>query len=217
MKEIKNVVFDVGDVLVHFRYRDHMRDMGFSEDAVECLSENMVLTPFWHELDLGIRTEADAVEKYTKEYPQYAEEVRTFWANTDDLVWEYPYARPLIRGIKALGYGVYVLSNYPTELSARHWPKFRFLPETDGHIISALEKIAKPDPAIYRLLESRFGIRLSECLFIDDRPVNIEGAKALGMDALLFTGYEELLRELKEQYGMDVRPGEQSEIVDLEE
>ena len=50
----------------------------------------------------------------------------------------------------AAGYGAYILSNYPKELSETHWPKFRFLPEADGYIISALEKLAKPDPAIFR-------------------------------------------------------------------
>jgi len=201
---IKNVVFDVGDVLVSFRYRDHMRDLGFSGEAVDFLSENMILTNFWHEMDMGIRTEKDAVEHFTALYPQYKDEILRFWADTDGLVAEYPYAKPLISGIKASGRGVYVLSNYPEELSGRHWPKFRFLPEADGYIISALEKLAKPDPSIYKLLFSRFGLTPGECLFIDDRPSNVEAAKGVGMQAVLFTGPEALLKELS-SFGIEVR------------
>ena len=193
---IRNIVFDVGDVLVCFRYRDHMRDLGFSEEAVDFLSENMVLTAFWHEMDMGIRSEKDAIEHFTVLYPQYTDEILRFWADTDGLVAEYPYAKPLLKGIKTSGCGVYVLSNYPEELSARHWPKFQFLPEADGYIISALEKLAKPDPRIYQLLFSRFGLTPGECLFIDDRPSNVEAAKNIGMQAVLFTGPEALLREL---------------------
>ena len=109
---------------------------------------------------------------------------------------EYDYAPGLIREIKQMGYKVYILSNYPIEIAEMHWPKFRFLPLTDGHIISAYEKLTKPDAAIYRLLESRFGLDLTECLFIDDRQINIDGAASLGMETLLFKGYDESYDEI---------------------
>ena len=156
MKNIKNVVFDVGNVLIDFRYADHMRDLGFSEEAVKTLSEKMVLTEFWGEMDLGIRNEKDAVEKFTVELPHLREEIICFWQHTEGLVREYPYAKPLIQKLKALGYRVYALSNYPEETAGRHWPTFQFLPETDGHLISGYEKLAKPDPAFYRLLEDEY-------------------------------------------------------------
>ena len=191
------IVFDVGNVLIDFRYRDHMRDLGFSEQAVEELSRRMVLTEFWKEMDLGVRMEKDALEKFTAEMPEYMEEIETFWAHTEGLVAEYPYAEPLVKSLKDAGYPVYVLSNYPQETAERHWPTFRFLRHTDGHIISAYEKVAKPDPRMYRLLESRFGLDLTDCLFIDDRQENIDGAKALGMQGLLFTGYEKLVEDLR--------------------
>jgi putative hydrolase of the HAD superfamily len=194
---ISTIVFDVGDVLVDFRYEDHMRDLGFSEEAVRTLSEKMVLTEFWGEMDLGLRTEQDAREKFCRELPELRQEVIRFWENTQGLVREYPYAQPLLHSLKALGYGVYVLSNYPTETAEKHWPTFRFLPEADGYLISGFEKIAKPDPKFYRLLEERFDVNLSECLFIDDREKNIAGAEAVGMKGLLFTGYEKLLQDLE--------------------
>ena len=63
--------------------------------------------------------------------------------------------------------------------------------------LDGFEKIAKPDPKFYRLLEERFDVNLSECLFIDDREKNIAGAEAVGMKGLLFTGYEKLLQDLE--------------------
>ena len=194
---IKNIVFDVGDVLVDFCYKKFMRNLGFDEETVEFLSDNMVVTEFWHELDLGIRTEADARKKFTEEFPQYKDEILKFWDNVQDIVEEYDYSVPLIKKLKDKGFGVYILSNYPIETAERHWPTFRFLPLTDGHIISGYEKITKPDEAIYRLLESRFGIVLTECLFVDDRQINIDGAEALGMEGILFIGYEDLVKELE--------------------
>ena len=193
---IKNVVFDVGEVLAEFRYMNYMRDLGFDEEVVVFLAENMVLSEFWHELDLGIRTNSEGKRVFTEKYPQYALEIDKFWDHLEDIVREYDYAPGLIREIKQMGYKVYILSNYPIEIAEMHWPKFRFLPLTDGHIISAYEKLTKPDAAIYRLLESRFGLDLTECLFIDDRQINIDTAKELGMETVLFTGYDELVEKL---------------------
>ncbi|MCR5215238.1 MAG: HAD-IA family hydrolase [Eubacterium sp.] len=195
---IKNIVFDVGDVLVDFRYKDYMRDLGFDEELVEFLSVNIVQSEFWHEMDMGIKCDADAIQKFTSDFPQYKNEIISFWANIKDIVAEYDYSVPLIKNIKSNGYKVYILSNYPEELSEKHWPDFKFLPLADGYIISAYEKLCKPDPAIYKLLETRFNIKLSQSLFIDDRMPNIEGAENVGMHALLFESYDKTINKLKE-------------------
>ena len=195
---IRCVVFDVGNVLADFRYRDYMRDLGFPEETVEFLARNMVETDYWAELDLGRHTIADAVETFTGRYPALAGEIRAFWENIRHIVAEYDYAQPLIHRLKEKGYGVYLLSNYPVETAEMHWPTFRFLPETDGRIISGYEKLAKPDPAIYRLLESRFGLDLGTCVFIDDNPANVKAARAVGMEAVRFTGLPALEEALKD-------------------
>ena len=195
---IKNIVFDVGDVLVDFRYKDYMRDLGMDEETVEFLSQNIVLTEFWHELDLGFRTNEEARVHFIGKYPEYKDEINRFWEDPSDIVREYDYSAGLLQGLKDKGYGVYVLSNYPIEISELHWPKFRFLPIADGYIISGYERMTKPSPEIYKLLESRFGIKLSECLFVDDRQVNIDGAEAVGMQAVLFTGYDDIMKKFEE-------------------
>ena len=67
----------------------------------------------------------------------------------------------------------------------------------DGMLISAEEKLVKPDPAIYERLFSRFHLRPEECFFIDDLPANIEAARRCGMDGYCFTdGDEAALREV---------------------
>ena len=196
---IKNFVFDVGDVLAAFRVKDYLRDLGFNEELVELLANGMVFTEFWHELDLGTKTQADGIRIFTDKYPQYKDEILKFWDNIEFIVEEYDYAPGLIQMLKDKGYGVYILSNYPIETAELHWPKFKFLPLTDGHIISAYEHITKPDEGIYRLLEERFGIDLTECVFVDDRQINIDAANKLGMDAILFEGYDKLIATLTDK------------------
>ena len=196
---IKNIVFDVGDVLVHFRYRDYMADLGFPEEEIDFLSENMVLTEFWNRLDMGIEDEDQAVSVFQAKYPQYADDIGLFWEHIESIVREFDYAPELVKGLRDKGYKIYVLSNYPDKLSDMHWKHFKFLEYTDGRLISAKEKLAKPDERFFRLLESRFGLNLSECMFIDDRKVNVDAAAALGMQAVHFTGEDtlEYLRSLE--------------------
>ena len=200
---IKNVVFDVGNVLIDFCYKDLMRELGFSEDTVEFLSKNMVETDFWNELDRGVKFNRDGVLKFTNEYPEYKDEIILFWDNVDKIVKEYDYSEKLFIDLKNAGYGVYVLSNYPVETYHMHWPTFKFLPHADGYIVSGLEKVIKPEEEIFRLLESRFGIKLEESLFVDDRKVNTDAAESYGMSAVLFTGYNELLESFK-SYGINI-------------
>jgi putative hydrolase of the HAD superfamily len=199
MKTIKNVVFDVGDVLVHFRYRDHMKEMGFSEDAVDCLSENMVLTEFWHLMDRGDKMEKDAIEHFTSLYPEYRQEILTFWAHTEGLVSEYPYAQPLLHHLKELGYGVYVLSNFGERAQKRavEMGAINFLDLLDGYIFSYMIHEIKPDRAIFDALAEKYGLNLGECVFIDDREDNVEAAKSYGMQGIVFTGYEDACEKLR--------------------
>lgn len=193
---IKNIVFDVGDVLVDFCYKNYMRNLSFDEDTVELFTQNMIMSPHWNELDMGLLTHDKAKEIFKNEIKDHDEEIDRFWDNIEYIVEEYDYAEELIRSIKYAGYKVYILSNYPVELANLHWPKFRFLKYADGKIISGFEKVVKPDVKIYKLLESKFNLDLAECLFVDDRQVNIDGAKNAGMKAVLFENLEKLKDDL---------------------
>ena len=72
----------------------------------------------------------------------------------------------------------------------------------DGGVFSCDVGLIKPEPEIYQLLCSKYGLKMEECVFIDDKQANTDAAKALGMQAITFRGYEEAVRELE---GMDLR------------
>lgn len=201
VKRIKNVIFDVGDVLVSFRYRDYMSDLGFPEETVEFLKDNMIFTDFWEGMDLGVRDVADAEDHFSGKYPDLKNEIHEFWTHIENIVAEFDYAAPMIRSLKERGYKVFLLSNYPEKLADMHWKRFSFLDAVDGYIISAKVKLAKPDPAIYRMLMDRYRLNADECIFIDDRQNNVDAAKSLGMEAVLFTGYDELPDEFMSNIG----------------
>ncbi|MBO6108022.1 MAG: HAD family phosphatase [Eubacterium sp.] len=195
---IKNVIFDVGDVLVSFRYMDYMRELGFDIETAEFIRDNIILTDFWKGLDAGREDIDDAAAKFSSLYPEFEHEIRSFWENIADIVSEYDYSAPLIKKLKDRGYRVYLLSNYPDKLADMHWSQFSFLDMTDGYIISAKVKLAKPDPAIFHLLMDKYDLDIKECLFIDDNKDNIEAANRLGLANILFTGYDNMISDLRE-------------------
>ncbi len=191
-KNIKNIVFDVGMVLVDFCWAQHCRNLEFNETIIESFDQNMISSGVWDQLDEGTITQEDAIREFIRKMPQYEQQVITFWQSPEEFVKEYAYATPLIQTLKKQGYNVYLLSNYPIGIYHIHWPAFSFLSHVDGYIVSAIERIKKPDPAIYRLLCDRFQLKPEECLFIDDRQVNVDAAISVGMESVLFENYEQL-------------------------
>lgn len=194
---MKNIVFDVGMVLVDFRWRDYMRDRGFSEDIIELLGDKMINNPLWNELDRGVIEESKVIASFKEELPECSDEIDRFWNNEVELVREFDYAGPMIKGLKKAGYNVYLLSNYPQRMHDLHWPRFSFIEDIDGKVVSALEHMVKPDIEIYELLINRYNLKPGKTVFLDDRRVNVEAAKKTGMQGIVFTSYDNAKAELE--------------------
>ncbi len=194
---IKNIVFDVGMVLIDFCWAQHCRNLGFGEEIIEAFDKYMISSHCWEQMDEGTICEKDAIDVFMKAMPQYKERIETFWQHPEGFVKEYPYATPMIQQLQQKGYKVYLLSNYPLGIYQIHWPTFSFFEKVDGYIVSAQECMKKPDERIYRLLCERYGLRAEECFFVDDRQVNVDAAIAVGMEAFLFKDYKKLATYLE--------------------
>ena len=89
-----------------------------------------------------------------------------------------------------------ILSNMGDSVLANMEREFDWLPRFDVLVWSYQHKMAKPDPAIYRLVLERLSTRPEETLFIDDKAVNVEAARALGLVGVRFTTIEQLRDDL---------------------
>lgn len=194
---IKNVILDIGDVLADFRWKDLMEDLGFSEAAKKSLEENMVKSPLWHEMDRGTLEGEDVIKVFQEANPEYQKEVAEFFGNVNALVEPFDYAVSFIKELKEKGYKVYLLSNYPSFAFSMHAKeKFTFLPYVDGKVISGFIKMVKPERDIYEYLLSQYDLLAEECVFLDDRQENVEGAKEVGMKGIVFRSYSQARQEL---------------------
>jgi putative hydrolase of the HAD superfamily len=102
----------------------------------------------------------------------------------------------LVEELKEKGYGIYLLSNASVR-QHDYWPRVPGSEFFDGTLISADEKIMKPQPEIYRLCMQRFGLKPEECMFIDDVQANVDGAVACGIAGVVFKGAAALRSSLK--------------------
>lgn len=197
-RSVRAVIFDLGNVLVDFRYDAYMNEIGFDEETAQFFRDHIVLSDLWKKMDRGLYTIPEASDILAKQYPAYEKPIRVFFDNIEGIIRTYEDSERIIKGLKKAGYEVYILSNYPEDLYAMHQPILGFIRETDGAVISALEKTAKPDEEMYRLLLDRYHLKPEECVFLDDREDNLATAVNLGIRGILVNHRKEAFRSLYE-------------------
>ena len=196
---IKTVIFDIGNVLVHFRWRELYVELGYTGEKFERIADATVRNPWWEEFDKGLMTTEEVIDRFAERAPEYRTEISEIYEpkNLGELVRLYDYAIPWIQELKADGYRVCILSNWSKPAyDANLDTNLRFLSEVDGALMSFQEGIIKPDRKIYELICSRYDIDPKEAVFLDDNAANIEGARAFGLNAIHFKNYEQAKREL---------------------
>ena len=201
---IKNIIFDLGGVLVDFHPDNTMRDMGLSNEQIHELQEK-AFAPLWSQLDEGILSKEEIFAAMIQKAPEYLKNATEEFLTKRilDTVSSLPYSAEWLKSLKAKGYGIYLLTNYPDFMFSYHWEHtFTFTQYVDGKIVSGVEKLIKPDHRIYRCLMDRYGLVPSECVFTDDRLENIEAAKETSLNAVQFTNYAEVARILREEYNV---------------
>lgn len=189
---LKNVIFDFGGVVCTFS-QDAILDDFCTGEAHARLKP--VLFRSWQALDEGTADYEEYVAETLKlldgEDKQIAQRFFREWHRSMRPI---PGIWALIGELKARGYGVYLLSNASTWF-AGHLDDYPILRLFDGRLISAPEKMAKPEKRIYRLALERFGLKAAETLFVDDRAENTEAAERVGIAGYVFDGDAEKLRE----------------------
>ena len=156
-----------------------------------------VCTSEWNDLlDRG-RPFAEGVAELVERFPDQAGLITAYHERWPEMVrGEIDGTVGVLEELQAAGVPTYVLSN----ASAETWPhaveRFPFLGRFDGVLLSGEVGVAKPDREIFDELCRRFGLRPESTIFIDDRAVNVDAARALGFAAHHFRGADGLRAEL---------------------
>lgn len=194
---INTVVFDIGNVLVDFRWKELYEELGFAGEKFEKIADATVRSPWWNEFDRGIMSLEEIIAKFVENAPEYETEIRSIFDHMDNLLKGRSYANEWIRSLQNAGYKVYILSNMSKPAHEVHGDGcMSFLNMVDGAILSYLEGMIKPDRCIYELLCDRFQIVPETAVFLDDTMRNIEAAKEFGLHGIHFQTYEQAKAEL---------------------
>ena len=190
------VVFDVGNVLLRWDVRFLYRKL-FEDEAQMDLFLSTICTPAWNlEQDRG-RTWVEGVALLVAQHPQWEAEIRAH-----DQRWGETISGPIsgsvavLERLKAMGKPVYAITNFSEEKWTEATARFPFLTLFDGVVVSARERLLKPDRAIYRVLFERYNLAAEDCIFIDDSAANVAGARAVGMQTVHFVEPIDLAAEL---------------------
>ncbi len=194
---IRNIVFDIGNVLAGFIWEEFYRSFGYPEEIFERLADATVRSPFWNEMDRGGLSDEELIEGFIKNDPSIEKEIREVFKNVNGMIRRYDYAVPWIRELKEKGFHVYVISNFAHKAHMDCIKALDFLEEIDGGILSYQVKLIKPAPEIYRLLCSKYDLKAEECVFIDDLPKNVEAAQKEGMQGIVFQDLKQAKEELE--------------------
>lgn len=193
---IKNVVFDIGNVLIQFRPLEFLKGKYKDKKLVQELYELIFRSDEWIMLHRGTITEEDAVENFCKRSPQnevYIKEVMRDW-HAMHIPMEGTVE--ILKMLKKRGYRIYLLSNYHKKAFMIVQDRFEFLKRIEGRIISSDVKLLKPEEEIYNLLLKTYNLKPEETIFIDDTLANIESARELGIKGICFKNSGALYKEL---------------------
>ena len=185
---IKNIVFDMGQVMIRWQPEYYLGQGNFSEEDKTKLLQEVFRSVEWVQMDRGSLCEAEAYEKITARLPERlhdaAGKLIGMW---DRPILEIDGMYELVAELKEMGYGIYLLSNASIR-QHDYWPKIPGWQFFDGKVISADEKVMKPHPDYYRIALKRLDLKPEECFFIDDNTMNIEAARCCGMAGTVFRG-----------------------------
>lgn len=194
---IKNIVFDVGKVLVDFDWQSLFDALGFSPEAYEEVAKATVQSELWNEFDRSKMADEEILEGFLAHAPGRRNEVMRFWDNIGSCIRRYDYAFPWIRSLQERGYGVYLLSNYPRRIYSQSIEELAFVEIVDGAVFSYEVQYTKPEREIYETLLRKYGLNPTECVFIDDNRANIVAANELGMATIHFHTKSQAEEELR--------------------
>ena len=195
---IKTVIFDIGNVLTDFAWKEMYKEKGLEGETFDRVAKATVQSPYWCELDRGIMTFSEVMDKFVNLDSEMEDEIRRVLADMHGIVTGRSYAVPWICSLKKQGVKVYVLSNFSEKIWKECIDALEFYEFTDGGIISYKEHLIKPDQAVYQLLLERYGLCADECVFIDDLEENVKAARLCGINGIVFKNYEQAKKELND-------------------
>ena len=202
---IKNIIFDMGQVLVKFDTDVFIKRVGIEDPKdKEIIMREVYKSVEWSMMDRGTLTDEEAAKIMEERVPTHLKDkVRLLTCEWDRPIIPIEGMKELVKELKDNGYNIYLLSNASYN-QKNYWPNVPGNEYFDGTVVSAYVKLVKPQPEIFKYTLDKFGLKAEESLFIDDATLNVEGAIFTGLKGIVFHGDVIELREKLASMGVKI-------------
>ena len=196
---IKNVVFDLGNVLLSFMPADYLDQKNYPQHLKTKILADIFNSISWQQLDRGEITTEEAIAIIAKSSTLRKEEIAHIFDLRVEVMFPLEKNVKMLPELKKRGYKLYYLSNFPIDLFLQVNSLYSFFEYFDGGVISASVNLTKPDILIYKLLLEKYSLFPEECVFIDDLEPNIISAISIGMKGITTHGSNDIFPLLKQE------------------
>jgi putative hydrolase of the HAD superfamily len=194
---IRNVVFDVGGVLLEWNPASTIAGLYPDAATQAVIRRQMFEHADWHEFDRGTLTYDGAISHFAKQTGRSVEETRTLIHATRESLMPIPGTIQLVEDLADAGVNLYLLSNMPVSTFEYLVQHHKFFGHFKHLVISGAILLVKPEPAIYKHLVEQTGIVPAESVFIDDLLKNVVAAQECGFNAIQFSSPENCREQLR--------------------
>jgi len=199
---IKNVVFDLGNVLLSFVPSEYLDKKNYPENIKTKILSEIFNSEEWQMLDRGEITSDEVIDIISSRSTLKREEIAHIFNLRTDILYPLDNNIKFLPLLKKKGYKLYFLSNFPMDIFEEVTSGYYFFKYFDGGVISAHAKFSKPDSRIYKILIEKYSLIPEDCLFIDDLEINVKAAKTAGMIGITTFGSLDISKEIEKALGL---------------
>jgi len=189
---IKNIIFDLGNVLISFIPSEYLKKKNYPENIRNTILNDIFRSNEWKMLDNGDITLGEAIEELTMKSTLKREEIALVFKMRTEIMFPLDNNVRLLPALKKRGFSLYYLSNFPLDIFEEIKNDYFFFRYFDGGIISAEVKLSKPDERIFSFLLNKYSLNPEESFFIDDNEENVRSAGKLKIKGLATFGSENI-------------------------
>lgn len=193
---IRNIVFDLGNVLISFKPAEFLERNGYPEDIRHRILSDIFGSTEWIKLDNGDISTEEAIisisERSTLEMPL----VKRIFETRTEIFYPVTGNIKILPELKERGFRLYYISNFPGDIYNDVKSANKFFDFFDGGIISAEVRISKPDARIFRIFLEKYQLSADECFYLDDIEKNVNSAASVGIRGLTTFGSTDISEQL---------------------
>jgi FMN phosphatase YigB (HAD superfamily) len=198
----KNIVFDLGNVLISFRPSEYLERNNYPEKIKNTILADIFKSPEWLLLDNGNITSGEAIDSIAMKSPLNKEEIALIFKKRTEIMFPLENNIRVLPELKKQGFRLYYISNFPYDIFDEVKNGYYFFKYFDGGIISAEVKHSKPDIEIFKIFLETYKLNPEECLYIDDIEINVRSAELTGMKGYVTFGSSDISEAIQNLTGV---------------